>query len=187
MYQINDMANSKKSKKTGGKEKSKPKSPGEKFYTEHSVHLKEAYADFVRWSILTKLERKAEKAPDTQGQFATKWNIAPDTIVDWKKRADYPKLRGEAFRGKLAAEIPEVMADLRKRIKKYGIGLDVELYLAYAEGWDKKKVVEIKPTNDFGPGDIRALLAKLPKEKQKLYYGTLAKLIADATDADDNL
>lgn len=181
------MSNKKKSEKKPGKEKQNPKTPGQKFYEEREVYLKEAYADFIRWTILTKIERKNEKAPMTQTEFAKKWNINIDTTTDWQKRNDFEKLRGDMFRKKLAAEIPEVMADLRKRIKKYGVGLDVELWLAYAEGWDRKKVVEIKPTNDFGEGDVRALIAKLPKEKQKTYYATIAKLIADATDADDNL
>lgn len=172
--------------------KTKPaKSEAEKFYTENpeerNVRLKEAYTDFIRWTILTKQERKAEKAPQTQTEFARKWHIDIDTTTDWKKRQDFELLRGEMFRKKLASDVPEVMQDLRKRIKKYGMAQDVELYLAYAEGWDKKKVVEIKPPMQFGLDDVRALVAKLPKEKQKTYYATIAKLIADATDADDEL
>lgn len=154
---------------------------------EREVREKEAYVAFVRWDILTVKERLEEKLPDTQEQFAKKWDIRPATISAWKDRKDFAKHRSDMFRKKLAAEIPEVMGDLRKRIKKYGVGLDVELWLAYAEGWDRKKVVEIKPTNDFGEGDVRALIAKLPREKQKTYYATIAKLIADATAADDEL
>lgn len=154
---------------------------------EREVRMKEAYVDFLRWDVLTETEKKRDNEPRNQKEFAKKWEMREATLSEWRARGDFPKLRSTMLRKKMAYEIPEVMGDLRKRIKKYGIGLDVELYLAYAENWDKKKVVEIKPTNDFGPDDVRALIAKLPKEKQKTYYATIAKLIADATDADDDL
>ena len=89
------------------------------------------------------------------------------------------------FRKKLADEVPEVMADMRKRIKKIGKADEVELWLAYSKGWDRKKILEIKPPLEFGEGDIRVLISKLPKDKQKTYYVTLAKLIADAQEAAD--
>lgn len=152
---------------------------------EREVRLKEAYIAFIRWDILTKAERKTDKEPKTQRDFAKKWDIAEDTIVDWKKRADFQKLRGDMFRKKLAAEVPEVMADMRKRIKKIGKADEVELWLAYAEGWDKKRVLEIKPPVEFGEGDIRTLVAKLPPDRQKHFRVTLAKLLAEAEAAND--
>lgn len=150
---------------------------------ERDVRLKEAYIAFIRWSILTAAEKKAEKEPKTQRDFATKWSIHENTIVDWKARADFETLREDIFRKKLANEVPEVMGDLRKRIKKYGMGMDVELWLAYSKGWDRKKVLEINPPLDFGLGDIRAMIANLPKDKQKHFYQTLAKLIVEADEA----
>lgn len=150
---------------------------------ERDVKKKEAYFAFIHWTICTKAERKAEKLPATQGEFSKKWGISEAGISEWKKRADFEKLRGEMFRKKLAAEVPEVMADMRKRIKKIGKADEVELWLAYSEGWDRKKVVEFKPPLEFAEGDVRALIAKLTPEKQKEYYVTIAKLLADARDA----
>jgi hypothetical protein len=195
------MPTPKKSEKKGGKEKQKkatPKTPSKKkpvaeksqaetFYTEPEVYLKEVYAEYIRWTILTKAERKLEDAPATQTAFAKKWNIHIDTTTDWAKRKDFETRRSEAFRKKLAADVPEVMSDLRKRIKKYGQGMDVELYLAYAEGWDRKRVLKIEQPVQFGENDVRALIEKLPPDKQAKYYETIAKLLADARDADDDL
>lgn len=195
------MPTPKKSVKKGGKEKQKkatPKTPSKKkpvveksqaetFYTEPDVYLKEVYAEYIRWTILTKEERRKEDAPATQKEFAKKWNIHPDTTTDWTKRKDFETRRSETFRKKLAAEVPEVMSDLRKRIKKYGQGMDVELYLAYAEGWDRKRVLKIEQPVHFGENDVRALIEKLPPDKQAKYYETIAKLLADARDADDDL
>lgn len=183
-----------KSDKLGGKRKKKPTAAemvsldtSNSDKEQRDVRLKEAYVAFIRWDILTAAEKKRDKEPKSQKEFAAKWDINEDTVSDWRKRADFQKMRSEMFRKKLAAEVPEVMADLRKRIKKYGMGMDVELWLAYSEGWDRKRVLEIKPPVEFGEGDIRLLVAKLPPEKQKLFRVTLAKLLAEAEAANDEL
>lgn len=183
-----------KAKKKPGKHKRKPSVkdfavPGAapEHEGEREVTKKEAFAAFIRWTILTKAERKAEKAPKTQGEFATRWGVDEATLSDWKKRGDFEKYRSTMFRKKLADDVPEVMADLRKRIKKYGQGLDVELYLAYAEGFDRKKVIEIKPPVTLNENDIRVLVSKLPPEKQKEFYDNIARLLAAARTAADDL
>lgn len=184
-------------KKTGGKENKKAKSgkvadlvvPGQdpKNEGEREVRLKETYVAFIRWTILTAAEKKKEKAPRTQGEFAKKHNVSEWTLSEWKDRGDYEKLRAEMFKKKLAAEVPEVMADLRKRIKKYGMGMDVELWLAYSEGWDRRRVLEIKPPLTLGDNDIRTIISKLPADKQKEFYDNITRLLAAARAADDDL
>ena len=177
------MATTRKLNKKPIKGKKKPpveKTKSEKFFTERAVYLKEAYADFIRWSILTKTEKKKDKEPKHQKAFALKWNIAEKTIVDWKKREDYEERRGREFKHKLALEEPEIMESLVKRIHKYGQAMDVELWYALVKGWDKKKVLEIKDPVQFGEGDIRILLSKLPKKDQQEYFNTLARIVAKA-------
>lgn len=177
------MPKSNQSENKPGKEKKKKKSVGKKFYTEREVHLREAYADFQLWTILTKAEKRAAHYPQTQVEFAKKWGVHIDTTTDWKKREDFGKRCDELFRSKMAAEVPEVIADLRKRIKKYGMGMDVELWLAYAKNWDRKKVLEIKPPVVFDDADIRNLISKLTPERQKHFRVTLAELLAEAETA----
>ena len=152
---------------------------------EREVRNKETYVAFIRWDILTLAEKKKEKAPKTQREFSQKWKIGEDTLSDWRNRADFQKLRSAMFRKKLAADVPEVMADMRKRIKRIGKADEVEVWLAYSEGWDRKHVIEIKPPLEFGEGDVRQLIAKLSPDKQKQYYVTIAKLLADARDANE--
>lgn len=172
----------KKTENIGGEENKSQNAKA--FYTEDKqIRLKKAYVDFVRWTILTKKEKQSENAPRTQGEFARKWGIHIDTTTDWFKRPDFETMREEIFRKKLAAEVPEVMADLRKRISKYGMASDVELWLAYSKGWDRKKVIEFKEPIRFAEDDIRVLVSKLSKEKQKTFYVTIAKLLADARNA----
>jgi hypothetical protein len=177
------MATTRKLNKKPSKAGKKPKvekSKSEKFFTERPVYLKEAYADFIRWSILTPTEKKKEKEPKTQKAFALKWNISEKTIVDWKARGDYEERRGREFKHKLALEEPQIMESLVKRIHKYGQAMDVELWYALVKGWDKKKVLEIKDPVIFGEGDIRVLIQRLPKKDQQEYFNTLAKLLAKA-------
>lgn len=151
------------------------------------VENREKYFAFIRWDILTLAEKKKEKAPKTQAEFSKQHGISEVTLSNWRARAEFQKLRSEMFRKKLAAEVPEVMADMRKRIKKIGKADEVELWLAYSEGWDKRRVIEIKPPVEFGEGDVRQLIAKLPEEKQKQYYVTIAKLLAEAQAANDDV
>lgn len=151
------------------------------------IVYKDEYEEFVHWSVLTLDEKIKLKEPTTQRDFAKKFDINENTVLDWKKRDDYPKLRGDALRAKLAMETPEVIADMRKRIKKYGSAFEVDLWLAYVEQWDRKQVIEMKQPIQFGIGDIRALIVNLPKEKQKTYYQTLARLIADAKEAESHV
>lgn len=181
------MATKKKSEKIHSKgDKKAAETKAETFFTNNPVYLKEAYAAFIDWCVLTDKERKKAGLPKTQGEFAKRWEIHIDTTTDWKKRDDYPKLRWDALQKKMALETPSVIEDLRKRIKKYGMGMDIELWLAISESWDRKHVIEMKQPLQFGLGDIRALIANLPKEKQKQYYQTLGRLIADAKDAEDH-
>lgn len=178
------MASKKKSEKTYSKRGRRPnKQPPTLYHTDRKLFHQEAHKDFIRWDVLTADERKKQKEPLTQTAFAKKWEVHIDTITDWRKRGDYLRLRGDAIREKLARETPEVMGDMRKRIKKYGSAFEVELWLAYVELWDRKQVLEIKPPLEFGENDIRALVAELPADKKKLYLHTLAKLIADAKQA----
>jgi len=149
--------------------------------TEMIVRKKEAYFDFLHWDIMTIAEKKKAKQPKNQKEFAEKWDIRDATLSEWRARPDFEKLRSEMFRKKLAADVPEVFADMRKRIKRIGKADEVELWLAYSEHWDRKKVIEFKPPIEFGDSDIRSLIGKLPIEKQKLYRNTLAKLLPEDT------
>ena len=144
------------------------------------MRLKEVHTTFIGWSVMTKAARTEAKLPITQTQFAAEHKIDHATIVDWKKRSDYPELRTQAFRDHLTDSTPEVLEALLKRIKKYGMGYEVEIWMAFVEGWDKKTVIERPEALQFGEGDIRSLLKHLPEDKRKNFYVTLAQLIAEA-------
>lgn len=73
---------------------------------------------------------------------------------------------------------PDVLEGLYNRCVKYGMATDVELWLAYVEGWNKKQVLEHMAEVKLGKDDIRTLVDLLPEEDQKHFYNTLTDLIA---------
>jgi len=135
---------------------------------------------FCYWIVRTSDERVEEKLPKTQQEFAKKHKVIEATLSNWKKQADYEATRHEKMQQKLADKTPEVLDGLFTRCKRYGMAYEVELWLAYVEGWDKKKVLEMTGKIEFGDGDIRALVEHLPKAKKKLFYDTITKLLIEA-------
>lgn len=135
---------------------------------------------FCYWIVRTAEERVKEDLPKNQNEFAALHKVNITTLGRWKKQDDYEVTRLEKIREKLKDQTPDVLEALLKRIKKYGMGYEVELWLAYVEGWDKKKVLEMTGKVEFGDGDIRALIQYLPKEKQKIFYDTITKLLIEA-------
>lgn len=113
--------------------------------------------------------------------FAKKYGLAPSTLYRWKQRPEFRRAR-QVVNKKWGQELtPNVMASLYRRCMKYGQHEDVELWLAYFEGWDKKKVLQIKHRHEiFDMKDIRALLAYLPLSEQQDFYATIARIIERA-------
>jgi hypothetical protein len=138
------------------------------------------FDQFCYWIVRTDEERKAENLPKDQNSFAALHKVDITTLSNWKKQADFENTRMAKMREKLNSKTPDVINALYKRIIKYGMGYEVELWLAYVEGWDKKKVLELGGKVEFGDGDVRALVQYLPKEKQKAFYDTITKLLIEA-------
>ena len=174
------MAKSAKKSNTrgGGKKKATTKKTTKKD-TGKAPYKKDAYEAFIDWVILTP-DEKATHEIKSQKDFAEQYKVDEKTIVNWKKRDDFRSRKADAMRLRLADHTPDVMQALLKRIKKYGMGYEVELWLAYVEGWDKKTILEHKGNVEFGDDDIRALLAYLPKKERKTFYDTLTKLLTKA-------
>lgn len=182
------MAKNKKLEHKGGKNPKTTKKAKKTAKTkqESEVVLTEIFTVFICWMILTPKERLAEKAPKDQKSFAKKYRVSPDTLTDWKKREDFKTRSNSAFKEKLAADVPQVLESLKDRALKYGKADDVELYLAFSIDWDKRRVLEIKNPVQFGEGDIRLLISRLPKDKQQAFYQTLTALMAEAQDVELN-
>lgn len=134
---------------------------------------------FVEWISLTTEERIA-KGVEKQMDFANKYNIRQGTLSDWKLRADFNERKKQLQVAKMQDGTSDVLEGLRKRCVEYGMAYDVELFLLYAEGWDRKHTLEILGEIKLGSNDIRSIIDLLPKEKQRSFYDTLTNLIAEA-------
>lgn len=145
--------------------------------------LKDVFIEFVKWSVMTKQERQAAKLP-TAKLLAEKYDLHPSQLSRWKQREDFRMHKEEYQRDKLQELTPDVLGAFFNRCVKYGISSDIELWLALVEKWDKKKVIEHKEVR-FGLNDVRVLTANLTPDRQKHFRVTLAKLLAEATQAEE--
>ena len=141
------------------------------------------YQKFCEWFFAPVSERNGIS---TQGEFAKQNGVNINTITKWKKRDDFKGIIKSKRKSWGQERTGNVVASLYKRILKYGQAYDVELWLALIEGWDKKKVTELREKLEIGDDDIRSLIKYLPKDKQKEFYETITKLLAEARRAKGN-
>ncbi len=139
----------------------------------------DVFGEFISWAVMTRKERQKCNLGSAKA-FADRYDIHESQLSRWKLREDFQSQKQAKQREKLQELTPDILDAFFKRCIRYGMSNDVELWLALVEGWDKKKIIAQKPEIQFGPNDIRTLMMNLPKEKQLLYYRTLAQLIADA-------
>lgn len=127
---------------------------------------------------LDPLKNRYEKIP-SQKDFAIKYGVSQDTLVDWKKREDFiiaVDIKQKQWGVDLTAN---VMASLYKRCLKYGISADVELFLAYYKNWDRKLVIK-DSAERFTVDDLRSLISTLPKNKQDDFITYVSEVLAEA-------
>lgn len=137
-----------------------------------------AFTAFIEWSVLTTSEKKKADLP-TAKSFASKHKVHESQLSRWKSRSDFKSEKAMQQRLKWSDQTPDVIEGLYKRCTKYGTAHDVELWLVFIEGWDRKLSPPTRPALEFEPHDIRVLVSRLPKEKQRMYYSTLAELVAE--------
>lgn len=146
-------------------------------------YKQDIYQRFVSFSVLIPKEKKQQYGVATQKEFAEKYGISPVTLSEWKSTKVFKDNRREAKLEILDEQDPEVWASFMKRLKKYGFAYEMEVYLAYVEGWDRKQVIEFANELQLNKGDIRALVDKLPVDKRNKFYDTLVDLIDEAKRA----
>lgn len=146
-----------------------------------SIRKFNAYLAFIEWAATPTPEREYR----TMSEFAEGWNINRTTLYKWKREKEFWQQVEDHRIKKYRERTSTVMQALYNRILKYGMAADVELWLAYFEGWDKKQVAKDAPKR-FAEDDIRELISRLPEEKQKQYYDMLAQLLSDVSIAERN-
>lgn len=115
----------------------------------------------------------------SQKDFALKYGVTENTLVLWKKRKDFQSAVDSKQQEWGLDTVPNVMASLYRRCIKYGISTDVELFLAFYKGWDRKQVIK-HVHEKFDMDDVRALIAPLPQEMQDKFHATIAEIISAA-------
>ncbi len=149
------------------------------------TYKKDIYQRFVSWYVLDDKQKK-EAGLRFQKDFAKKYGIMECTLSEWVQSQVFKDNTNEEQMRLLDARSPNAWSSFMKRLEKYGFAYEMEIYLAYVKGWDRKQVIEFANELQLTKGDIRALVDKLPKEKQNLFYDTLVDLIDEAKRAGVN-
>lgn len=123
-------------------------------------------------------KRKYESQP-TDLKFAAKHGVHRTTLHLWRKRDDFRKLVENSRSDWGKSLTPNVLAALYKRCVKMGMAYDVELWLAYVEGWDRKQIIK-HVREKFDSDDLRAIIAELPEDQQEEAYATIGHIITQA-------
>lgn len=132
---------------------------------------------FAEWMAKPLPERKEEGLESVKA-FAKHYKINRSTLYLWKKKPDFWKRVESLRQHKCREHTSTVIHKLYLRILRYGMAQDVELWLAYVEGWDKKQVIEERPQL-FQEGDLRELVKKLPAEKREEFEETITRLLIE--------
>ncbi len=152
--------------------------------TARGPYRKEIFCEFVKWSVLTKEEKRGCGIPSAK-VFSAKHGVHESQLSRWAKRQEFNPLRFEQMRKQWFEFLPDAFAALRKRIQRFGMSRDVELWLAYTEGWNRKNAAQQIPPATFTQDDIRTLLEYLPKNEQLEFKRTIAKLLLKARGAQE--
>lgn len=146
------------------------------------TYKKDIYQRFVAWYVLDDKQKK-DMGLLFQKDFAEKYGLNVNTLSSWVDSKVFKDNANEEQMRLLDAQGPNAWAAFMSRLKKYGFAYEMEIYLAYVKGWDRKQVIEFANELQLTKGDIRALVDKLPVEKQNLFYDTIVDLIDEAKRA----
>lgn len=142
---------------------------------------------YVLWKSLPPLLRnELEKKPDlwkqtgfgenpiieellkikTQGEFAIKFEVSPDTVSDWNKTIMHRDLLGDYRQWAKMLTSNLLMAMYHKGIK-YGDPHRIELWLKSIHGWTEKQQVEVEAGQSLADIIKNSLAAKRDAKRKQ--------------------
>lgn len=149
----------------------------------------DVFDKYIEWSSLPALERAEmlgiAKNPvtgkytrlATNSDFADKFGVHRNTLGNWRQKSDFIDAVRERIHQRNDARTPDVLDALYRRCIKFGMANDVELWLAYTQGWSRQ--TKIKIIERFADDDLRRIINALPQEKQREFYLHLNQLYFD--------
>ncbi len=126
----------KKTKKKKGNEENEGKKTG--------TTKRAEFEEFVRFMALPYVIREKEYGFKTQGEFAKKYNLSPDTPTEWKKREEFEDKRKATIKRWFKDRTPNVIQGIYGKARRDGSAPEAKLWLQYIEEWTEKSEVEHK-------------------------------------------
>lgn len=105
----------------------------------------EEYSQFIAWMAMSSELR----SPKTQGEFAKKFGVGPDTLSDWKKRPGFYESVKKKRKDWCKEKTPEVISSLYKKIQKTGSAQEVKLWFQLFEDWSERIETNNKSDRPF--------------------------------------
>ena len=127
-------------------------------------YKKADYKMFVKFYSMPTIFRQAEYGFKTEKEFAKEYDLAPDTLVDWKKRPEFTKDIDAQLAKWGADKTPDVLASLYRTILKEGKASEVKLWLQFIKNWKEGMIVE-RP--DFDMASIAKVVRKIKEEDER--------------------
>jgi len=132
--------------------KKTPKTPKKKALTKPDV-----FREFVQWISVFELLRE----PKTQGEFAKKFGVSPDTLSDWKKRDDFWAEVKKEWKKWGREKTSNVMGRFYKTIMEKGVTPDFKLWFQYFLDWKERQEFDVHAE------DIKSLSEAIKKLAEK--------------------
>ena len=129
----------KKAKKTSpNHRKKKPEVKNNPFSSRSGLHKPDVYQLFVVWMSLPQPERY----PKTQKEFAAKYGIHQDTVVDYKKRKGFWDDVQLMWKDWGKEKTSDVMKKFYDTLMSKGSASDIKLWLQYFLNWAERHNIQ---------------------------------------------
>jgi len=124
-----------------------------------TIEKVDVFNEFAIWTSIAEPLRD----PKTHQEFAQKFGVSPDTLVDWKKRDDFWELVMKEWKKWGISKSSNVMQAFYQKLLSKGVGADYKLWFQYFLDWQEKMTGMIESK------DLQSLTQAIKNIAEKKY------------------
>jgi len=121
------------------------------------------YQEFILWISLPKELRE----PNTQAELSKNFGVGPDTLSEWKKRADFWSAVTKQRKSWTKEKTSDVIYSLYKRIIEMGSAAEVKLWFQLMEDWSERLMTFVEKENPLTKLTDAELAEFIKKQKAR--------------------
>ena len=100
------------------------------------------YLEFVKFYAMTSIYKLEKFGVASEKDFAKKFNLSQDTLVDWKKRKEFKIDVDNKLMKWGGDQTPDVLQALLDKILEDGKAAEVKLWYQIVKGWKEGMILE---------------------------------------------